>query len=218
MRADSNTPVSGTDVCIRQVSCAAWERNASQTRLWPEVWEFKTVYFITASSTRDRKTLLFPETFSQIWWRGSDYPTLGHVPLIGPTAVPRGMCCSERPGLGYVYLWGTGAWGWERYPYLNHPGRKAGFPEGREQNRQETHASSMDLIALYHDCVSCVSFRPHIRLRTTAQQRRSHLWLSQCQQEMAKPGSQSLKKGRKENPQAPRPCAHVAFALSTIAS
>lgn len=135
MRADSNTPLSGTDVCIRQASCGAWERNASQTRLWPEVWEFKTVYFITASSTRDRKTLLFPETFSQIWWRGSDYPTLGRVPLIWPTAVPRGMCCSERPGLGYVYLWGTEVWGWERYPYLNHPGRKAGFPEQQDKNR-----------------------------------------------------------------------------------
>lgn len=31
---------------------------------------------------------------------------------------------------------GTEVWGWEKYPYLNRLGRKAGFPEGQEQDKK----------------------------------------------------------------------------------
>lgn len=158
---------------LGRILVGASDRNAAQTRLWPEVCKSKTAcIFRTASSTRDRKTLLLPEASCQIWWRESDDPHLRACasPLTKSSA--QRMCCSEGPVLGYVmlscaYLWGTQVWGWGRYPWLNHPWRRL----GSEQMR--TYAHYVDLTALPLDCVLCVSFSLHIRLRATAWRRRS---------------------------------------------
>lgn len=37
-----------------------------------------------------------------------------------------------------AYHWGTEEWGWGRHLYLDRPGRRLGFPEGREHNREGT--------------------------------------------------------------------------------
>lgn len=104
-----------------------------------------------------------------------------------------------------------------RSPCLNHSRWRLGFPEGREQNKQEIYASSMGLISSYSNCANVSHLASTLDSEIPLDKDHNFL-LSPSQKEMAKSGFHSLTKGTKENPQTPRPCSHVTFAVSSIAS